>query len=56
MDKTVSTDDMLRYVHEAKHEPMTGNVGERFIDNQRIDGNLSQMINGATIVWRGGQQ
>lgn len=26
---------------------MTGNVGERFIDNQRIDGTLSQMINGA---------
>lgn len=26
---------------------MTGNVGERFIDNQRIDGTLSQMINSA---------
>lgn len=26
---------------------VTGNVGERFIDNQRIDGTLSQMINGA---------
>jgi ATP-dependent DNA helicase RecG len=26
---------------------MTGNVGERFIDNQRIDGTLSQMIYGA---------
>lgn len=26
---------------------MTGNVGERFIDNQRIDGTLPQMINGA---------
>lgn len=26
---------------------MIGNVGERFIDNKRIDGTLSQMINGA---------